>query len=128
MSSGICSQSGLVLATAMVVSSTVIFLTFSRQKALPPPKQTLRPCISSEGKKRDKKKKKVQFAENVKETNGKGEEYRKEQRKKIMAEAAGARSAEVDRFCRNEMPPNRIALFNGILRDRVRFHRMESSF
>lgn len=82
----------------------------------------------SEGKKRDKKKKKVQFAENVKETNGKGEEYRKEQRKKIMAEAAGARSAKVDRFCRNEMPPNRIALYNGILRDRVRFHRMESSY
>ena len=46
MSSGICSH-GLVLATAMVVSSTVIFLTFSRQKNLSLPKQTLRSCLSS---------------------------------------------------------------------------------
>ncbi|EOY25799.1 hypothetical protein QUC31_011785 [Theobroma cacao] len=124
MSSGICSQ-GLVLATAMVVSSTVIFLTFSRQKTLPPSKQTLRSCLSSEGKRRGRKKKKVQFAENVKDTSGNGEEYRKEQNKKLIAATAG-RSRKVDRFCRNEMPENRIALYNGILRDRV--HRMECSY
>ncbi|XWS16445.1 hypothetical protein CRYUN_Cryun34aG0088100 [Craigia yunnanensis] len=125
MSSGICSQ-GLVLATAMVVSSTVIFLTFSRQKNLSPPKQTLRSCLSSERKKRDKKKKKkVQFAENVKETSGNGEEYRKEQKKKLIAATAG-RSRKIDRFCRNEMPANRIALYNGILRDRV--HKIECSY
>ncbi|GMI82048.1 hypothetical protein like AT1G52565 [Hibiscus trionum] len=128
MSSGLCSQGGLVLATAMVVSSTVIFLTLSRQKTLPPPKQSLRSCLSSsEGKKRDKKKKRVQFAENVKERNGNGEEYRKEQRKKLIAETAGG-STKVDRFCRNEMPPNRIALYNGILRDRVRVHKMQTSY
>ncbi|XP_021298302.1 uncharacterized protein LOC110427181 [Herrania umbratica] len=125
MSSRICSQ-GLVLATAMVVSSTVIFLTFSRQKTLPPSKQTLRSCLSSEGKKRDrKKKKKVQFAENVKDTSGNGEGYRKEQNKKLIA-ATGGRSRKVDRFCRNEMSENRIALYNGILRDRV--HKMECSY
>ncbi|XVF74731.1 hypothetical protein PTKIN_Ptkin13bG0135400 [Pterospermum kingtungense] len=124
--SSICSQ-GLVLATAMVVSSTVIFLTFSRQKTLPPPpppKQTLRSCLSSEGKRREKKKKKVQFAENVKETNGNGKEYRKVPNKKKLI-TAGGRSRKADRFCRNEMPANRIALYNGILRDRV--HRMECS-
>ncbi|XWS20425.1 hypothetical protein CRYUN_Cryun31cG0100000 [Craigia yunnanensis] len=82
----------------MVVSSTVIFLTFSRLKNVSPPKQTLRSCLSSEGKKRDKKKKKkVQFAENVKETSD---------------------NEEVNGFCRNEMPANWIALYNGILRDR----------
>ena len=62
-----------------------------------------------EGKKRDKKKKKLQFAENVKETSGNGEEYRKEHNKKLIATTAG-RSRKVDRFCRNEMPANRIAL------------------
>ncbi|XVF86465.1 hypothetical protein PTKIN_Ptkin18bG0042500 [Pterospermum kingtungense] len=126
MSSGICSQ-GLVLATAMVVSSTVLFLTFSRPKNLspPPPKKTLRSCLSSEGKKKGKKKKKVQFAENVKETRGNGEEYRKEHNKKITA-AAGRSSTKVDGFCRNEMPANRIALYNGILRDRI--HKMECSY
>ncbi|GMI98698.1 hypothetical protein like AT1G52565 [Hibiscus trionum] len=88
MSSGLRSQGGLVLATAMVVSSSVIFLTLSRQKTLPlpPHKQSIRSCLSSsERKKRDKKKKKVKFAENVKETNGDGEKYRKEQRKKMIA-------------------------------------------
>ncbi|XVF24795.1 hypothetical protein REPUB_Repub13aG0158400 [Reevesia pubescens] len=132
MSSGICSQ-GLVLATAMVVSSTVIFLTFSRQKSLSPPKQTLRSCLSSEGKKKDKKKKKVKFAENVKETSGNGEEYRKEQHKKLIAAAtrttttaAAGRSRKVDGFCRSEIPANRIALYNGILRDRV--HKVECSY
>ncbi|XVE52202.1 hypothetical protein DITRI_Ditri02bG0104000 [Diplodiscus trichospermus] len=124
MSSGLCSQ-GLVLATAMVVSSTVIFLTFSRQKTLSSPKQTPRSCLSSEGKKKDKKKKKVKFAENVKETSGNGEQYRKEHNKKSIAETAG-RSRKVDGFCRNEMPANRIALYNGILRDRV--HKMECSY
>ncbi|KAL4332410.1 hypothetical protein GQ457_07G032070 [Hibiscus cannabinus] len=123
MSSGLCSQGGLVLATAMVVSSTVILLTLSRHKTLPPPKQSLRSCLSSsERKKRDKKKKKVQFAENVKETNGDGEEYRKEERKKLIAETGRA----ADRFCRNEMPPNRIALYSGILRDRV--HKLQASY
>ncbi|KAB2008200.1 hypothetical protein ES319_D10G083000v1 [Gossypium barbadense] len=128
MSSGICSQ-GLVLATAMVVSSTVIFLTFSRQKTLsPPPKQTLRSCLPSDGKKRVKKrKKKVQFAENVKETSGDGQEYRKEQHKKLIA-AASRRRRKMDGFCRSEMPANRIALYNGILRDRVHVHKMECSY
>ncbi|XVE89101.1 hypothetical protein DITRI_Ditri19aG0123400 [Diplodiscus trichospermus] len=127
MSSVICSQ-GLVLATAMVVSSTVIFFTFSRQKTLSLPKQTLRSCLSPEGKKKEKKKKKVQFAENVKESKGNGEEYRKERNKKLTTAAAttAGRSTKVDRFCRNEMPANRIALYNGILRDRV--HKMECSY
>ncbi|KAL4278449.1 hypothetical protein GQ457_03G041930 [Hibiscus cannabinus] len=125
MPSGLCSQGGLVLATAMIVSSTVIFLTLSRQKTLPPSNQTLRSCLSSsEGKRRDKRKKKVKFAETVKETKGNGEKYRKEERRKLVAETAGG-STKVDRFCRNEMPPNRIALYNGILRDRV--HRMQTS-
>ncbi|XVF26587.1 hypothetical protein REPUB_Repub14bG0030600 [Reevesia pubescens] len=126
MSSAICSQ-GLVLATAMVVSSTVIFLTFSRQKTLlPPNKQPLRSCLSSEGKKRDKKKKKVQFAENVKETSGNGDEYRKEQHRKLVAATETEGKRKVDRFFRNEMPANRIALYNGILRDRV--HKMQCSY
>ncbi|KAK8608551.1 hypothetical protein V6N13_023972 [Hibiscus sabdariffa] len=116
MSSGICSQ-GLVLATAMVVSTTVIFLTFSRQK----PKQALRSCLSSDGKKRDNKKKKVKFAESVKEPSGNGEEYRKKT-------VAGRSRSETDGFCRNQMPANRVALYNGILRDRVHVHRMECSY
>ncbi|KAE8662948.1 phospholipase D alpha 1 [Hibiscus syriacus] len=123
MSSGICSQ-GLVLATAMVVSSTVIFLTFSRQKPSSSSKQTLRSCLSSGGKKRDKKKskKKVKFAENVKETSGNGDEYRKEQHEKMIA------GSKIDGICRNQMPANRVALYNGILRDRVHVHRMGCSY
>lgn len=67
-----------------------------------------------EEKKRQRKKKRVHFAENVKETSGNGKEYRKEHGKNLMNKAA--------RNCRNEiprMPANRVALYNGILRDRV---------
>ena len=76
-----------------------------------------------EEKKRErKKKKKVQFAENVKEPSGNGEEYRK----------VHMNLSKVERCCRNEistirgMPENRIALYNGILKDRVQ--RMQCSF
>ncbi|KAJ0007360.1 hypothetical protein Pint_30111 [Pistacia integerrima] len=116
----------VVLATAMVVSSTVLFLAFGKQKASSTenqddsPGQTLRSCLYSEEKKRQKKKKRVHFAENVKETSGNGKEYRKERSKNFMN--------KVDRNCRNEipgMPANRVALYNGILRDRV--HRTQCS-
>lgn len=81
-----------------------------------------------DGKKKDKKrKKKVQFAENVKETSGDGQEYRKEQHKKLIAAASTGRR-KMDGFCRSEMPANRIALYNGILRDRVHVHKMECSY
>uniref|UniRef100_A0A2N9J8B3 Uncharacterized protein n=1 Tax=Fagus sylvatica TaxID=28930 RepID=A0A2N9J8B3_FAGSY len=126
---------GLVLATAMVVSSTVLILTYRRPKTFPPPQlsqnqnsqqpenKILRSCLHSEEKKRErKKKKKVQFAENVKEPSGNGEEYRK----------VHMNLSKVERSCRNEistirgMPENRIALYNGILKDRVQ--RMQCSF
>lgn len=48
MSLVLCSQ-GVVLATAMAVSGTVILLAFRRQKAFPPPQQFPRSCISSGG-------------------------------------------------------------------------------
>lgn len=82
-------------------------------------------CLISGDKKTDrkKKKKKVQFAENVKEPSSNGEEFRKQHKKQNKAETVS---------CRNEisgiqgMPANRIALYNGILKDRV--HRMACSY
>ncbi|XP_044484763.1 uncharacterized protein LOC123210458 [Mangifera indica] len=110
----------VVFATAIVVSSTLLFLAFGKQKAAfsssPDFSQgkSLRSCLYSEGKKRQRKKKRVHFAENVKETSGNGKEYRKEHTKNFMKKA--------DRNCKKEipgMPANRVALYNGILRDRV---------
>ncbi|GLT71729.1 hypothetical protein SLA2020_437270 [Shorea laevis] len=119
-------SSGVVLAAAMVVSSTVIFLAFSRQKILPSPNPTLRSCLSSDEKKKQRKKKKVHFAENVKETSGNGKEYRRQHERKSSEMAVVAtRTTVVERICRKDMPANRIALYNGILRDRV--HRMQCS-
>ncbi|KAK0597786.1 hypothetical protein LWI29_028581 [Acer saccharum] len=123
----------VVLATAMVVSSTVLFLAFSKQKPFSTSanhlsrdssKQTLRSCLYTEGKKKQKtkKKKRVHFAENVKETTGNGEEYRREQSKKFTTEKV----ADTNTICRNEIPANRIALYNGILRDRV--HTVQCSY
>lgn len=166
MSSELISQ-GLVLATAMAVSSTILFVTFSRHRTLSPTPthlsgdhhdkhHVLRSCLYSGksgfflfsfasswfvlrslavliwtwllclyclgDKKRERKKKKVQFAENVKEPSSNGEEFRKQYKKQIKAVS-----------CRNEissgsqgMPPNRIALYNGILKNRVQ--RMAYSY
>ncbi|XP_020227753.1 uncharacterized protein LOC109808962 [Cajanus cajan] len=113
---------GLVLTTAMLLSTTLFYVAFSWHKATPssfqihhPNKPTLRSCLYSEEKKRErKKKKKVKFAENVKDGRERNEEKR------------------VSRNCRHEtsessgMQANRMALYNGILRDRV--HRMECSY
>ncbi|KAL5575698.1 hypothetical protein UlMin_017397 [Ulmus minor] len=128
------SSQALVLATAMAVSSAVIFLAFPRQKiASPsnqisenrdsdeqPPEKHLRSCLYSGDKER--KKKKVRFEANVKEPRGNGEEFRNRHKK----------SSRVERVCRIEipanygMPANRIALYNGILKNRV--HRTECSY
>ncbi|XP_021906502.1 uncharacterized protein LOC110821088 [Carica papaya] len=124
------SSHGLVLATAMVVSSSVLLLAFSKQFSTPLqlPTQSLRSCLTSgerkkkKNKEMKKKKKRVQFAETVKDTKGNGKEYRKNHHKKTEKT-----TREVEKICRSdEMPANRIALYNGILRDRL--HRIECSY
>ncbi|KAJ9179043.1 hypothetical protein P3X46_010871 [Hevea brasiliensis] len=103
------SSQAVVLATAMVVSSSVVFLAFSKHKTFPEffknqdsqsSAQNLRSCLCSEGKKRDrnkkkKKKKRVKFAENVKDTKGNGEEYRRVKENSIT---------RIDRVCRKRNP------------------------
>ncbi|KAH0920704.1 hypothetical protein HID58_020722 [Brassica napus] len=108
-----CSH-GVVIATAMVFSSTALFLTISRQ-------------LSEEKKKQRKKKKKVKFAENVKEPKGNGEEYRRkrESLRRNVPEPV-IKPDKTGSVCRNDMPANRIALYNGILRDRD--HRVQCSY
>ncbi|KAL3343247.1 hypothetical protein AABB24_027013 [Solanum stoloniferum] len=130
MSSMLGSQ-GFVLATAMAVSAgTVILLDLFRVKYFPathlsdqqqdyPPdhKQILKSCLSSAGKNKDKtrkKKKKVQFAADVKSSSGNGEEYRRKQMRKFTESRI--------KSCGNEIvgiPGNRMALYTGILKDRV---------
>ncbi|KAK7294094.1 hypothetical protein RJT34_16977 [Clitoria ternatea] len=124
---------GLVFTTAMLLSSTLLYFAFSRQKNSPPfqipqnpNKQILRSCLCSEEKKRERKKnkkKRVKFAENVsvkEEVLDSDEKNRGEEQGKQNRVSGGN--------CRNEileirgMPANRVALYNGILRDRG--HRM----
>ncbi|KAF6156655.1 hypothetical protein GIB67_017791 [Kingdonia uniflora] len=113
MSSVLTSQ-GVVVATAMAaVSGTVILLSLCRPKPMLKSPQTLRSCISSDEKKREKKKKRVQFAEDVIDPVGNGEEFRRQQRTKSLKLS-------------NQMPANRLALYNGIRRDRVQ--RMTCSY
>ncbi|TKY48076.1 hypothetical protein E2542_SST25490 [Spatholobus suberectus] len=109
---------GLVLTTAMLLSTSLLYLAFSRQRTTPSfqihhsNKPTLRSCLYSEEKKRErkKKKKKVKFADSVKEARERGEV---------------GKQKRVSSNCRHEtsesggMPANRIALYNGILRDRM---------
>ncbi|GMI92800.1 hypothetical protein like AT1G52565 [Hibiscus trionum] len=126
------SSQGMVLATAMAVSGTVILLALRLQKSLDqisqPSQQVLRSCISSEEKKREvkKKKKKVHFAEDVKEPRSDGAEFRKQLKNRVRinnSAASAMKSAPKFRKFRagkdRGMPANRAALYNGILRDRV---------
>ncbi|XVE98332.1 hypothetical protein REPUB_Repub03eG0097200 [Reevesia pubescens] len=140
----ILSSQGVVLATAMAVSGTVILLAFRLQKSFPldqihqPSQQVLRSCISSEGKKREKKKKKVHFAEDVMDPRGDGEEFRRQVKNPVRISSISNNSPAAlnssPKFKKigggkdRGMPANRVALYNGILRDRVVHQRLGYSY
>ncbi|GMI81205.1 hypothetical protein like AT1G52565 [Hibiscus trionum] len=122
------SSQGVVLATAMAVSGTVILLAFRLQKSLDqisqPSQQVLRSCISSEGK--NKKKKKVHFAEDVMDPRSDGAEFRKQLKNRVRINNSAAPALNsTPKFKKSGggkdrgVPANRVALYNGILRDRV---------
>ncbi|KAK2645933.1 hypothetical protein Ddye_021128 [Dipteronia dyeriana] len=127
------SSQGVVLATAMAVSGTVILLALRLQKSnsqtthqfsidhhQSSQQLALRSCISSdhEKKREQKKKKRVHFAEDVVDPRGNGEDFRKQH--------AACRKTNYSSWKKSagEMPANRVALYNGILRDRVIHQRV----
>ncbi|CAH8355121.1 unnamed protein product [Eruca vesicaria subsp. sativa] len=122
-----CSH-GVVIATAMVFSSTALFLAISRQFSnnQTSDQQIIRSCLSSEVKKKLRKKKKVKFSEDVKEPKGNGEEYRKREHLRRIVPEQGTKLEKTSSVCKNDMPANRMALYNGILRDRD--HRLQCSY
>ncbi|XP_019157999.1 PREDICTED: uncharacterized protein LOC109154724 [Ipomoea nil] len=121
---------GMVLATAMAVSGTMILLVFRLQKSvqqlsvIDPIHQSSRPlprsCISSEGKK--KKKKRVHFADDVVDPIGNSEEYRRLHCNNFPHDKPSSSSHSNSTLQKSvksqEMPANRMALYSGILRDR----------
>ncbi|XP_076906257.1 uncharacterized protein LOC143562307 [Bidens hawaiensis] len=122
--SSILASNGMVLATAMAaVSGTVLLLAaFHLQKQPSTVHHHPRPCISnSEGKKREKKNKKVHFAEDVMEPSGNGEEFRR----RLQSKNRSFSSTSKDEGSKKKLvrdykgiPANRMALYSGILRDR----------
>ncbi|OWM81839.1 hypothetical protein CDL15_Pgr007877 [Punica granatum] len=119
------SQSLVLATTAMVVSSTVLFLTFSRHKS-DPAERPLRSCLCSDRNKLGQKKKKnkrVKFAESVKEPRTNGKEFRRRQRRDSRPVEKSCRECEISSSRAPGMPANRAALYSGILRDRAQ--RME---
>ncbi|XP_022751684.1 uncharacterized protein LOC111300312 isoform X2 [Durio zibethinus] len=125
----ILSSQGVVFATAMAVSGTVILLAFRLQKSFPldkipqPSQQVLRSCISSGKEREKKKKKKVHFAEDVMDPRGDGEEFRRQVKNPVRIGSnnspAALNSSPKFKKIDGGMPANRVALYNGILRDRV---------
>ncbi|GMI95151.1 hypothetical protein like AT1G52565 [Hibiscus trionum] len=112
----ILSSQAMVFATAMAVSGTAILLVF-RLQPQKPSQQALRSCISSEGKKK-KTKKKVQFAEDVMDPGGEGEELRLRMKNPVGIFGTDSSSSSKLNKIGAGMPANRAALYNGILRDR----------
>ncbi|KAF7154017.1 hypothetical protein RHSIM_Rhsim01G0069000 [Rhododendron simsii] len=141
--SSILNSQGVVLATAMAVSGTVILLALRLQKSFPAAQfqssspQLPRSCISSDGKKREKKKKRVQFAEDVVDPVGNSDEFRRQHNNATATATnsdglySNSSSKEEERERKREvrgMPANRAALYNGILRDRLVHHRLAYSY
>ncbi|CAN4086391.1 unnamed protein product [Withania somnifera] len=97
----------------------------SDQQDYPPhEKQIPKSCLSSAGKTKDrarKKKKRVQFAADVKSPSGNGEEYRRKHMKKFTETRSTSCGKEIV-----GMPGNRVALYTGIIKERVQ--RMEFSY
>ncbi|XP_047309279.1 uncharacterized protein LOC124912674 isoform X1 [Impatiens glandulifera] len=121
------SSPGVALA-AMAVSGTVILLALRLQRStfhLHP-----RPCISyrvdgsGREKNRKNKKKRVHFAHDMVEPTGNGEEYRRHRNRTV--ENSPATFSKEGREENRGMPANRVALYNGILRDRLVHHRLAS--
>nr|XP_009617899.1 uncharacterized protein LOC104110161 [Nicotiana tomentosiformis]XP_016508541.1 PREDICTED: uncharacterized protein LOC107826107 [Nicotiana tabacum] len=134
--SSILTSQGMVLATAMAVSGTMIFLAALKlqkstdQFSFNPILHHPRSCISTDGKKKEKKKKRVKFAEDVVEPSGNSEEYRKLHCNNNFShengyEAASSSSSNSDSNALKksgkvqEMPANRVALYNSMLKGRV---------
>ncbi|OIT34994.1 PREDICTED: uncharacterized protein LOC109243954 [Nicotiana attenuata] len=133
--SSILTSQGMVLATAMAVSGTMILLAalklqksadqFSFNLILHHP----RSCISTDGKKKEKKKKRVKFAEDVVEPSGNSEEYRKLRCNNNFSHGNGheasssSNNSDSNAFKKSgkvqEMPANRAALYNSMLKGRV---------
>ncbi|KAJ8444641.1 hypothetical protein Cgig2_023704 [Carnegiea gigantea] len=120
---------GVVLATAMAaVSGTVILLALRHQKSPSPPSSSqfqvnpisvLRPCLSSGERKGEKKKKRVRFAEDVVDPTGNNEEFRRQRSYGLKSRNREGQNGG--------MPANRVALYNGMLRDRV-IHRLACTY
>lgn len=70
-------------------------------------------------KKAEKKKKKVRFAEDVVDPRGDNEEFRKQHSNNILR--------KINKVENRGMPANRLALYKGIIRDRV-IHRITYSY
>lgn len=159
-----CSNGTVVIATAMVCSSTALFLAMARQfhgnhqtsKVLDQtPRPILRSCLSSgtiffsvprmflidfsgkvsfffpwdaeETRKQRKRIKKVRFSDNVKDTKGNGKEYRRRELNRRSVPEPVTKPEKTGSMCRiSTMPANRMALYNGILRDRD--HRVQCSY
>ncbi|KAL7099719.1 hypothetical protein ACP275_09G102400 [Erythranthe tilingii] len=119
---------GLVLATAMAVSAgTIILFDLCRERYLHSTSlilrnqdshsdQNLKSCLSSGSKKR-KKKKRVRFADDVRESKGNGELYRRKHRESdgIQKSCCGNQITGLQKV----MPANRAVLYSGILKGRV---------
>ncbi|CAL0325699.1 unnamed protein product [Lupinus luteus] len=119
------SAHGVVFATAMAFSGTVILLALRLHKSFPvhetphSSSPTLRSCLSSHERKKNKNNKRVQFAKEVVDSSKDSDDFRKQHKcLKSKSESKVQRNCNRGTEKRGIMASNRAALYNGILRDR----------
>ena len=86
--------------------------------------------VCLDGKKREKKKKKVQFAEDVVDPVGNSEDFRKQHSNcnRNVDDLPSNLSSKPRERGGGDMPANRVALYNGMLRDRLVHRRLAYSY
>ncbi|KAG5049362.1 hypothetical protein JHK85_010465 [Glycine max] len=117
--------SGTVIVLALRLQRSFLAIQFPVHEISHPSTPILRSCISSVRNKREKKR--VHFADDVVDSCGDGEEFRRQQRVNRNFWCSKSES-KVRKNCEGKsdvrgMPANRVALYNGILRDRAIFRK-----
>ncbi|KAE9621314.1 hypothetical protein Lal_00023572 [Lupinus albus] len=108
-------SNGLVFTIAMVVPTTLLYLAFSNQNSQIFNKQILPSCLYSKEKRKERKKKRVKFAQNVMVKEEKDNTMKMKEKQNKVLSRSKCKNGSMEN---SGMRENRVVLYKGMLRDR----------